>query len=190
MSNKEFRKPANPDYQPAVDTSTSADPADVPMGGGHGWPDLRLVMSGLEPPGAKRQPLSDNEVYSMLDDCDRFLWQVVGITSRVLETVDIGEVRRLVAADVALPGAVVLPDGTLHTSRTVADAPAKSRGRTHPLVALLRLAVQAVRLLKQLTSGTHPEVHNRRRRSAEEESTLQVDKVLNAVFKKNGLGGT
>jgi hypothetical protein len=188
MSNKDVRKPANPDYSPGADPSTEAGSRHTPLGGGRGWPDMRMIVCALPEPGTERKPMSDDELMDMLDDCDRFLWQVVHLTSRVLETVDIAEARRLVAADVALPGSVVNADGTLNESRLPADAPVKSRGRTHPLVALLRMAMQAVRLLKQITTGTHPQVHNRRRRSTEEESTLaQVDKALNSVFKKHGI---
>jgi hypothetical protein len=187
MSNKDVRTPANPGYSPGVDTSTSAA-RPLPLGAGRGLPDMRQQVAMLHGPGADRESLSDDEVLAMLADCDRFLWQLVTITSRVLETVEIGDVRRLVAADMAMPADVVLGDGTIQKSRTAPVAPAKSRGPSHPLVVLLKLTVQAIRLIKQISQGTHPEAHNRRRRSAEEESTIaQVDRTINSVFKKYGV---
>jgi hypothetical protein len=206
MSNKPWKNPANPDYKsPAVDASTAAppegqappetatstagtDPRYTPVGAGKGFTDLRQCVCGLPPTGEEGEPIGDGVMEAMLDTCEQFLWQLVQITSRVLETVQIGDVRKLVAAEMAMPGCVVLQDGTISEGKAASEPAARSRGGTHPLVALLRLATQAVRLLRQLSLGTHPHVHNKRKRNPEQDASLDaVERAIDSMLKRKGV---
>ncbi|MCA8916177.1 MAG: hypothetical protein KDB90_12265 [Planctomycetes bacterium] len=198
-------------------------PPEIPPGcyrtafrGGAGMPDLRMTVRGVSRTG----PLNDAEVEAIARDTVRFLRQVVLLTSGVLETVEAGALRRAVAAESAMPGDVVLEDGSVSHCRDAyrvnddarvengsADcaeatspggpgeqpagpAPANvknahgPRGATHPLVALLRLAVQAARLIKQITSGTHPGVFNRLKREPKGpyEYVLDGEKALRSML--------
>ena len=62
----------------------------------------------------------------------------------------------------------------------------KARGASHPFMMLLRLAVQASRLIKQITAGTHPEVHNKLKREPRSpySDITRVDKQLSAMLKE------
>ena len=203
-------------------------PPEIPPGcyrtafrGGADMPDLRMTVRGVSRTG----PLNDAEVEAIARDTVRFLRQVVLLTSGVLETVEAGALRRAVAAESAMPGDVVLEDGSVSHCRdayrvnedgrvengsgsgTVPDpfsageradpgeqpagpAPANTRnargprGATHPLVALLRLAVQASRLIKQITSGTHPGVFNKLKREPKGpyEYVLDGEKALRSML--------
>ena len=110
----------------------------------------------------------------MLGDIARFMWQIAMMTSGVLATVDVGKLREIVAADVALPAYIIDELGKI-TPKDRAPKPEQAsdaeqapnrdhrknpRGRRHPLVALLILGVQASRLHTQITQGTNPEAHN------------------------------
>jgi hypothetical protein len=218
MSNKPWRNPANPDYQPpAVDPSTAhstgsgqaaapaagADgaasndgdspqnrgqsplPEPAAFGAGQGYTDLRYPVRGLVSTGLPHERLSDEMALAMLDNCDRFLVQLVTITSRVLETVPLGEVRQLVASEMAMSGAVVKQDGTVLKAKDMppaaADPAKRPRAVSHPLLTLIRIAVQAVRLLRQIASGTHPEVTRRRAQKITPEQEQAYDKVYNQM---------
>jgi hypothetical protein len=45
-------------------------------------------------------------------------------------------------------------------AKTEGDHRKGPRGATHPLLSLLRLAVQASKVLKQIAAGTYPEIMN------------------------------
>jgi hypothetical protein len=100
--------------------------------------------------------------------------QLVLITSNVVETVGVGQVRKIVAAEIPVPRGVILEDGTIST-KDLADTPDSAkvapgvpdrdhrknpRGRKHPLITLLQMSLQGVRLLLQITAGTNPGAHN------------------------------
>ena len=84
----------------------------------------------------------------MLSTACKLLTQVSTIVSGVLELVPAAEVRRIVAEDQA----TAAPEERDHRK-----AP---RGRIHPLLVLIRIGVQAARLLKQIIGGTHPRTLN------------------------------
>ena len=140
--------------------------------------DLRLQCCGVY----SERPMTNAEVASAASDAVRFLRQVMSITSRVLETLQLGDVRRIVAHDIAMPGDIVLQDGTVSRHADVFEVGAdgvelegrkksaanqqqaaarKPRGGTHPFLALLKLAIQAAKLIKQITVGTHPKAYNK-----------------------------
>ena len=140
------------------------------FGAGTGRPDLRATVPALGRIDQRKGPLTDAEMEYIAGDAVRFLWQVVTLSSRVMDTIEM-----------ALPGDVVLQDGSVSRyqdayrtgaqtgsgSGTVPDPvlagdskdpkpKPKARGASHPLMALLRLAVQAARLIRQFGSGTNP----------------------------------
>jgi hypothetical protein len=106
----------------------------------------------------------------MLADCCAFLRQLVAITASVVETIGLGQVRKIVAAEIPLPSHVIREDGTMSDRPTPApqqpdaapdrDHRKNPRGRKHPLITLVQMALQGVRLLMQITAGTNPEAHN------------------------------
>jgi len=194
-------------------------PPEIPPGcyrtafrGGADMPDLRMTVRGVSRTG----PLTDAEVEAIARDTVRFLRQVVLLTSGVLETVEAGALRRAVAAESAMPGDVVLEDGSVSHCRDayrvddegraekgaadVAESTPSGgsaeptpvnarnargpRGATHPLMALLRLAVQAARLINQITSGTHPGVFNKLKREPKGayEYILDGEKALRSML--------
>jgi hypothetical protein len=148
----------------AVDGAAAHEPAaELPIGGENGLhPDLRVAHKALIGYG----PLSDAGVRSMLADCCSFLRQLVMITSNVVDTIGVGQVRKIVAAEIPVPRGAILEDGTLATKTALQepgpdrDHRKNPRGRKHPLITLVQMALQGVRLLMQITAGTNPEAHN------------------------------
>jgi hypothetical protein len=169
------------------------------LGSGLGAQDMRLTTDGLGEVGTPRGPLRDEELAIAAADSVRFLWQVVVLTSRILQSVQLGDVRKVVAAEFAMPGDIVLEDGTLsrhsdafkvgedgseaearkRANAEQADTPneqptqqakaaRKPRGSSHPLLVLLRIAVQAARLIKQIGGGTNPKVFHKIEREAQQ----------------------
>jgi hypothetical protein len=158
----------------------------LPYGAGEGFTDLRYPIRTLGRV-VQQGPITLEEVEAMLATCDCFLAQVVIVTSRVLETVPMGEVRQLVAGEMAMSGAVVKQDGTVLKREDMPPAPAeptkRPRGTSHPLLTLVRLAIQAVRLLRQITFGTHPEATRKRNEMPEhEESFEQTMRKMGSYF--------
>ncbi|MCB9895212.1 MAG: hypothetical protein H6839_12230 [Planctomycetes bacterium] len=172
--------------------------------GGDGLADLRATVDGVY----TSKPLTDAEVEAILGETVRFLRQVMVLTASVTETIPAGELRRVVASECALPGDVVLEDGSISRYRDAyrvgedgarSTAPeqepskpadhkaaprSRSRGATHPLMALLRLAVQAARLIKQITSGTHPGIFNKLKREPKGpyDDVMAGEKALRALM--------
>lgn len=169
------------------------------LGAGLGAQDMRLTTDGLGQIGKPRGPLRDEELAIATADSVRFLWQVVVMTSRILQSVQLGDIRRVVAAEFAMPGDVILEDGTFsrhadafkvdddgseaaarkRNRSAEADTPTeqltqqskaarKPRGSAHPLLVLLRIAVQAARLIKQIGGGTNPKIFNKIEREAQQ----------------------
>jgi hypothetical protein len=146
--------------QDELTKAASGGEAEIPIGGDGGmWPDLRTRHKAWQ--GAV--PLTDDYVRSMLTDCCHFLRQLMYITSNVIDTIGVGQVRQIVAAEMPIPGHVILEDGTISTKETPARADHRKepRGRKHPLIALLQMALQSVRLMQQISTGMHPNTANK-----------------------------
>lgn len=166
------------------------NPAEKPVslrGMNGALPDLRHAPRFK---GTKRErtPLSDAEVAVMLADVTLFLHQVVLTTGHVLETVPTGELRKIVAAECDMPPSFVDENGIQKLD--VANQPGRDhrtepRGRKHPLMALLNLAVQAARLLRQITAGTHPKLQNQRNKDEADFNRMlnDTDGWVNAIMK-------
>ncbi|MCB9895011.1 MAG: hypothetical protein H6839_11225 [Planctomycetes bacterium] len=168
------------------------------MGAGHDLIDMRKIVIGLPSPQEKSRPLSDKQVEFILRDAVRFLWQIINLTSSVAETIRVGDLRRAVAGEMAMPGDMVRTDGTIsrhpdaRKAGETADGPkrtgakSKSRGSSHPFVMLLRLAVQAARLIRQITSGTHPGVHNKLKHNVVNvgDALLHAEQQMEAILKE------
>jgi hypothetical protein len=161
--------PATATYREA----TADAPAAVvhALGGPDGAvPDLRRCS--IE---AGSGVLSDETVRLMLADCCRFLRQLTVITTGVVATVDVGKFRQVVASELPVPRGVIREDGTRSLQDTPpAEAPDRDhrknpRGRKHPLITLVQTALQGVRLLMQITSGTNPGAHNEEKLSDQRE---------------------
>ncbi|MCB9893627.1 MAG: hypothetical protein H6839_04185 [Planctomycetes bacterium] len=169
-----------------TDTGADAPEPSLPFRDGDGLtPDLRSTFT-LRP----GTDVDDNEVRFMLDAACRLLWQITAITSGVLETVRTADVRAICAGDLPLSMGSIdgdgrrAPDTSVSASEATKPAPSKPerdpstgsgrdpstgserdhrkapRGRVHPLLMLVRLGVQAARLLRQIVGGTHPGVQN------------------------------
>jgi hypothetical protein len=207
MSNKQFRQPANPEYKsPALDPSTPGNPsgdtpADTPPAGdpapavdpanpfglepppynGKSWTDLRFPIRTKT-----TATISDEEAAHMLAVCDRFCAQIVEITTVVLESIPNGEVRRIVAADTATAPCIVTQDGKalgLRDAPIPAAEPSKRpRGSSHPLITLIKLAMQAVKALKRTLGMTHPKVVDKRDSRIKPEQ----EKTYDQVYKEMG----
>ncbi|MCB9934072.1 MAG: hypothetical protein H6840_00125 [Planctomycetes bacterium] len=182
-------KPADkPDEKPADKPVETPSEKPVPLRGPTGeLPDLRLAPRYF---GEKRKgmALSDNEVATMLADVTCFLHQVVLLTGHVLETFPVGEVRKIIAAEADLPVSYIDEDGKpRHAGKNQPgrDHRKEPRGRKHPLMALLNLAVQAARLLRQITAGTHPKLQNQRNKDEADFNRMlnDTDGWVNAIMK-------
>jgi hypothetical protein len=144
-----------------ISGATGAAP-ELPIGGEDGRrPDLRVRRQAFIGYG----PLSDADVRSILGDCCSFLRQLVAITGNVVESIGLGQVRKIVAAEISIPRGTILEDGTM-AMQDVAGEPDRDhrknpRGRKHPLITLVQMALQGVRLLLQITSGTNPVAHDK-----------------------------
>jgi hypothetical protein len=159
----------------------AAEPLEV--GGVDGTlPDLRSTFpSALSALG----PLDDDQIRVMLDDCSKFLWQLTHITSSVVETIDLGHLRKIVAAECPVPPNVIGDDGKRGGSAPAEpdrDHRKNPRGRKHPVITLLQMALQGVRLLLQITSGTHPNAHDKE--SLEEKQQREKLKEQERTFNK------
>jgi hypothetical protein len=88
----------------------------------------------------------------------------------VVESLGLGQVRRIVAEEIPVPETVIDEDGRMNPStgsgRGAVQAPDRDhrknpRGRKHPVITLMQMALQGVRLLLQITCGTHANAHNK-----------------------------
>lgn len=158
-------------------------------GAGAGVLDLRARFGAIESDPALRKPPTEAEIALYNGDAMRFLWQVVAISSQILQSIPLGEMRRIVAGDMAEPGDIVREDGTVskhpdafeigedgneaeaRKRASEASTPPKgdtkrksagnARGRAHPIMAMIRMAIQSARLIKQITSGTYSKLNDR-----------------------------
>jgi hypothetical protein len=140
-------------------TNTQAEP--LPLGGADGCDtDLRMRYFGAAANGGRQ--LTDDHVRLYLADCCHFLRQLAVITSGVVESMGLGQVRKIVAEETPVPENVIGEDGTMKKPEPAPDRDHRKnpRGRKHPLVTMLQMALQGVRMLMQITCGTHPNAHN------------------------------
>jgi hypothetical protein len=142
--------------------TASNTPADAvqPIGGADGYqPDLRRKIDGVTSTG---EPLTDEQVRLYLSDCADFLRQIARITAAVVETIGIGQVRQIVAEEIPVAYGVIGEDGVLHPTEMPArsDHRKNPRGRKHPVIALLQMGLQSVRLLQKIVYGTNPNALN------------------------------
>lgn len=172
------------------------EPADVatplPIGGHDGRrADLRLRFG----PGASDGPLSDDSVRAMLADAKCLLWQIVKLTATVLHSVNAGQLRKLVAAELDLPAGTIDEFGTMATGEPKAapeGEPVNSgrdhrkgpRGRKHPLISLVQSGLQSIRLLAQIAGGTNPSAMNREslEQKQEREALKQSEREFRALL--------
>lgn len=170
------------------------DDTTLPIGGEDGHtPDMRATCQGLT---ACAVTITDDVMRSMLTDATILLYQVFTLTSGVLDTIRVGDVRKLVAAEMPAAAGHIQLDGTFTDKPAEPEQPApaeeegrdpstgsgqdhrkKPRGRTHPLIALIKLAMQAVRLMKQIAGGTHPGALNK---------LSQSDRLMRDMAKSDG----
>lgn len=180
MSNKDVRKPAK---GAVVDFNLKQAGGDPDLARLNGMtPDERSawaetgeqIKSMLETNFMfEHEPIDDESALGCLDACLHFLNQLLRMTTGVLQTVDVGELRKVVAGDLPLTGSwslalkalgvdvSTLKPATVNEPRGGVDHRKLPRGRKHPLVVLIGLAVQGVRLVDKITQGTNPGAHNK-----------------------------
>lgn len=119
------------------------------------------------------EEVDDDRATACLDICTNFLTQVVRITGLMLELVDVSQLRTLFAGDLKISRNVALQLKAAGVDLDEFFAPAatdeskdpnwrkRPRGSRHPLIVLLNLAVQSVRLIQRITLGTNPDAHNK-----------------------------
>ena len=155
------------------------DDQPLPKGGVDGCtPDLRMNYLGVLPSTGRHSIAS---MRGMLENACAFLHQVVAITSGVLDTVRAGDLRNLVAAEMPAASGHIRLDGVLEKQESDAAEPAaeasnasgqdssstsgrdhrkRPRGQSHPLIGLIKIAMQAARLLRQIAGGLFPGSQN------------------------------
>jgi hypothetical protein len=176
-----FRVLRSPD---AVDGgATILGGESLPIGGEDGLqPDLRVLHAATYD-----RPVDDATVRAMMADCCHFLRQLVRITSGVIESIGVGHVRQIVAAELPIPRGVIREDGTFSSKEAPGrDHRKEPRGRRHPVITLLQMALQGIRLLLQVTAGTHPNAHNEE--TLEQKKTREELREQERTF-KNLLNG-
>jgi hypothetical protein len=190
MSNKKWRRAAGDDAPPPppVDPSPApAHPAPQPSPEAFYRPDLGKCV--VAPAGG---PLTDEQREAMRSDCMRLCWQVATMVSSVLDTVRLGDLRRIAAGDLPVPAGVIDESGKVTDKLTEPPKPEESphtdhrkrpRGRLHPIMILMKIGVQAVSLYRRL-DGFRPEV------TAEFTRMLQVNKVCNSMVDRIAKGLT
>jgi hypothetical protein len=179
--------------QEKLNAAASGGAAEIPIGGHDGmWPDLRTRHKAWQ----GSAPLSDDYVRSMLADSCHFLRQLMYVTSNVVETIGVGQVRQIVAAEMPIPRKVILEDGTVSTRETPAasegapdrDHRKNPRGRRHPLITLLQMALQSVRLIERISTGMNPNTANKesleqkKQRQELKEEERELKSLLNGRF--------
>ena len=117
--------------------------------------------------------MTEEEVNGSLDTCVRFLTQVAECASGVMATLNTEVVRKIFAADVPLTVSArlslkaagfgdVVEDSEESPANAAHSSPQKRpRGSSHPLVVLIKLGIQASRLVNQITKTVWPHAHNK-----------------------------
>ena len=108
----------------------------------------------------------------LLQDAAACMHTIVSMTTNVLGTVEVSELRKIfvpeagfsaeLANDLSAQGVDVkaYEPKTKPEPEPEGDHRKRPRGAVHPLLQLLKLCVQAAKVLKQIASGTHPEALN------------------------------
>jgi hypothetical protein len=166
---------------PANPPAEAAD-APLPIGGVNGTStDLRMRVPGV----ADQVEMNDGLARLYMEQCCQFLSQIMTLTSAVIESVSVGQVRKIVAAEVAVTGSVIDLDGkvtgALETPACERDSRKLPRGRKHPLILLLQCGLQAARMLQKITEALNPNAHNRQ--TLEQKQQRERDKEAERNFK-------
>lgn len=130
----------------------------------------RLTGTLPVPEGA----MTREEVADSLETCTRFLTRLADTATAILECLDPNSLRKIIAADVPLSEqARTMLKAIGYDFYEQVESPAveqpkdsspqkRPRGSRHPLMAFFSLAVQASRLVKDITRAVWPHVHNQR----------------------------
>ena len=185
MSNKKFRpqaqskpqgqQPPPEDMQEMIDKLNSYVGDTLSQAGVQVEAVLTQCFTGED----DTEGLSDEFVRRMLRDCLTLAWQNVQLTSAVLGTIDVAQLRRIVAGEFKLPDMMrkalrasgidpalfegepaPQPVAASAGEKTKTKAQKRPRGAKHPLVTLMQNALQNVKFIDRVTRATNPEVHN------------------------------
>ena len=189
MSNKKFRTPASGAKVTASDAEKElkklTDRADQLMADAH---TLYRRMNA-------DRPLNADQVREMSETVGCTMYQVVGIVSGVMATVDSAQLREIVGPGLKLPKVLrdtlkrlgdrddaYLDRELTHEQQVVSQtAPAKRpRGSKHPLLALLETAVKAGKLYEKIMGGLFPRVFNKP--TLIDKENAQMMKAVDAAF--------
>ena len=117
-----------------------------------------------------REGLSGAYMSRLLQDAAACMHTIVSMTTNVLGTVEVSELRKIfvpeagfsaeLAKDLAAQGVDVKAYEPKPEQKPEGDHRKRPRGAVHPLLQLLKLCVQAAKLLKQIATGTYPEAFN------------------------------
>jgi hypothetical protein len=117
-----------------------------------------------------REGLSGAYMSRLLQDAAACMHTIVSMTTNVLGTVEVSELRKIfvpeagfsaeLAKDLSAQGVDVKAYEPKPEQKPEGDHRKRPRGAVHPLLQLLKLCVQAAKLLKQIATGTYPEAFN------------------------------
>jgi hypothetical protein len=159
MSKKKWRRPAGvvppvtvakQDVNPQADASAKVEAlADAARAARQETP-----MPPAPVPFARYDlNVSDDEAQGFINEMTRFLGGVVRRTNVILGKVSIAGFRKTVAGDLPAPDAEPV--------ETTIEAAEKALPRSHPLLALIRYAMAASRLLNRILLTTKPHLFGR-----------------------------
>jgi hypothetical protein len=171
MSNKKWRQPANQEYTPPVaepvqakreePPATATKPAAAANPGTAAGTVPRPEAAGDSPQQPVPQPfrrydmmVDDDEAQGFINEMTRFLGGIVRRANIVLGKVGVAGLRSTFAGD--LPD----PDSPEVIQQTI-EAAKKTLPRSHPLLALIRYAMAASRLLNRILLTTKPHLFGR-----------------------------
>ena len=189
MSNKKFRTPAGGAKVTAseaeIELKKLTDRADQLMA------DAHTLYRRMNADG----PLNADKVREMSETVACTMYQVVGIVSGVMATVDSAQAREIVGPGLKLPKVLretlkrlgdrddaYLDRELTHEEQIVNQtAPAKRpRGAKHPLLALVETGIKAGRLYEKIMGGLFPRVFNRP--SLIDKENEKMMKAVDAAF--------
>jgi hypothetical protein len=136
MSRKNWRNPANPEYQkPAVDPSTTQPAQPRPRPPADAVARAQEVLAAAEPG-------SDRYALAILSRAAEFLDEFVQKARVALKKIDPEKLAAIMNQVEPEPAAT--------------DARKRPRGAMHPILLMIKLSVGAARLLKQVIKATNP----------------------------------